>query len=141
MAAENSFSLSVFLYIFNKDASKLLMIKRNEGKRKKWGFDWGIIGGIVEPGELSIEAGIREAQEEIGVTLKEQQIRFLFFEERPSAVHTPAVHFFYAIKLDEHLKITINEESDEFKWQPVNSLPESMLDKERIQKVLQILKH
>lgn len=139
---EDNFSLSVFIYIFNKNLSKILLIKRNKEKRDKWGFDWGTIGGKVEPGELSIEAGIREAKEEIGIKLKSEQFKFLFFEERPSKIYTPAVHFFYYLTLDEKIKIITNQESDEYRWFDLNNLPEKMIDsKERILKILNLVKN
>lgn len=139
---ENNFSLSVFIYIFNKDLSKILLIKRNKEKRDKWGFDWGTIGGKIEPGELSIETGIREAKEEIGIRLKPEQFKFLFFEERPSKFYTPAVHFFYYLILDEGIKITINQESDEYCWFDLSNLPKKMVDsKERILKILNLAKN
>ena len=136
---EDNFSLSVFLYVFNKDMNKVLLIKRNKEKRKKWGFDWGTIGGKVEPEELLVEAGIREAKEEIGINLNHKRLKFLFFEERPSKVHTPAVHFFYYLILDEKTKITINQESDEYKWFDLNNLPKKMVDsKEKVLKIFDL---
>ena len=42
------FGLGVFCMIFNKDFSKILLVKRNEEKRKKYGADWGNIGGRIE---------------------------------------------------------------------------------------------
>lgn len=139
---EDNFSLSVFIYIFNKNLNKILLIKRNKEKRKKWGFDWGTIGGKIEHGELSIEAGIREAIEEIGIKLKPEQFKFLFFEERPSKIYTPAVHFFYYLILDEKTKIIVNQESDEYCWFNLSNLPEKMVDsKEHILKILNLAKN
>jgi len=124
----NGFSLSAFTFVFNKDFSKILLIKRNEEKRKKWGFDWGIIGGKVEIGELSNEAVIREIKEEIGIEVNSSQLKFLWFEERPSKVHTSAVHFFYTAVIDENSDIKINEESDEYSWYEIKNVPTSMIE-------------
>ena len=129
------------MFIFSKDFSKLLMIKRNDEKRKKYGFDWGVVGGKVEPGEMVIEAGVREAKEEIGVALRPEQLKFLHYEhmieydkKAPGFVH---IIFFYSVVLDENEKITLNDESDEFRWFPVKKLPTSIIDGERIDHIVE----
>lgn len=136
MTIEHNFSLSAFVYILNKEKTKLLMIKRNEAKRNKGGFDWGIIGGRIEPGELSLEAVVRESEEEIGVKINQEQLKFICYEERPSKIHTPAVHFFYTTTISESTYIQINEESDEYEWFPINYLPNSIVDKEKVVKII-----
>jgi 8-oxo-dGTP pyrophosphatase MutT (NUDIX family) len=131
----------VFLFIFNRDFSKLLMIKRNDEKRKKYGFDWGVVGGKVEQGEGIIEAGMREAKEEIGIDLRQEQLKFLHYEhhERYNKEYPEYKHlgFFYSVVLDESVKIRINDESDEFRWFPINELPSSIIDGERIGGILE----
>lgn len=135
------FSLSTFVFIFNKDFSKILLIKRNEEKRKKWGFDWGIVGGKIEPGESSIEAIIREISEEVGLSLKAEQLKLIDCEERPSKIHTPGVHFIYSVIIDEEIEIRLNSESDEYDWFKIEELPTSMADsKEKIISVLEKVK-
>jgi ADP-ribose pyrophosphatase YjhB (NUDIX family) len=130
----------VFLFVFNRDFSKLLMIKRNDEKRKKYGFDWGAVGGKVEQGEGVVEAGIRDAMEEIGVDLNQSQLKFLHYEhmkkydeEHPGFIH---FSFFYSVILDESVKIKINDESDGFMWFSVKELPASIIDGERIDTIL-----
>lgn len=129
MAGHNLFSLSTFIFIFNQDSSRILLIKRNEEKRKKWGFDWGIIGGKIDPGEYSVEAAIRETEEEIGLRLDPKELKLIDYEERPSQKHTSAVHFFYVVNINEDSKIIINDESDEYGWFEMDKLPDQMLDK------------
>lgn len=127
---ERKFGLGVFVCIFNKDFSKILLIKRNEEKRKKFGADWGNIGGKLDFGESLIDACIRETKEEIGVTLDSKKVELIEVKEKPFATeiyHT--INFAYATILDEKEKITINEESDEYKWFELTNLPEKMLDK------------
>lgn len=122
--------LGVFIVIFNKDFSKILLLKRNEEKRKKWGADWGNVGGRIESREHSLDAGIREAREEIGMELEKDKLKIIEIKEMPNFSKTyHGIHFAYASWIDELTPITINSESDEFRWFEINNLPDSMLDK------------
>jgi len=122
--------LGVFVVIFNRDFSKILLLKRNEEKRIRWNADWGNIGGSMESREHSLDAGIREAKEEIGLELDKNQIRLIEVIEKPNFSETyHGIHFAYATTIDESAPIKINPESDEFRWFEVDNLPEKMLDK------------
>jgi len=115
---------STFIFVFNKDFSKILLIKRNEAKRIRWGFEWGIIGGKFEEGENEIQAGIREAKEEIGINLKPKQLKVVFIKPIKDITH-----YFFAININENSKIKINNEADEYKWFSLHKLPKSMTDR------------
>ena len=46
------------------------------------------------------------------------------------------IHFFYATTLDETETITLNEESDDYRWFSLHNLPDNMFDpKEHILKL------
>ena len=134
---ERKFGLGVVICVFNKDFSKILLLKRNEEKRKKGGADWGNVGGRVELGELLLDACLREAKEEIGVRLDPQRLKLIEIKETPylsDVFH--AIHLFYATTLDEAEKITLNEESDDYQWFNLHNLPDNMFDpKEHILKL------
>jgi len=135
MREENKFSLGVFTCIFNKDYSKILLLYRNAEKRARWEADWGNIGGLVEFGETSLQAAIREVYEEIGIKFKPSDLKLIYVKETPNFMpHIQAVHLVYAATLDENEEIKLNAytkapESDSYKWFSVNELPERMLDK------------
>ncbi len=123
------FGLGVFVCVFNKDFSKILLVKRNEEKRKKHGADWGNIGGKIEIGETSVQAGAREIKEEIGLKLKPSDLFLLQIKEQPN--YHPTIHgiqFIYATQIDENTRIMINHEAEEYKWFDMKNLPEKMLD-------------
>ena len=127
--AERKFGLGVVIYIFNKDLSKVLLLKRNGEKRKKGGAEWGNVGGRVELGELLLDACLREAKEEIGVQLDSQQLRLIEIKETPYLSEIfHALHFFYATTLNETEKITLNEESEDYQWFELKNLPDGTLD-------------
>lgn len=128
MESQKRFGMGVFLYVFNKDFSKILLVKRNKEKRDKYGFDWGTPGGKLEFGEYSIDGAIREAREEIGIKLKKSSVKQLGLRELPH--FTERVHGFafdYAAILDEKTKITLNDEADEYKWFSLDNLPKSRI--------------
>jgi 8-oxo-dGTP pyrophosphatase MutT (NUDIX family) len=139
---EIKFGAGVITLVFNKDLSKILLIKRNEEKRVRWGFDWGNLGGKLDFREYSIDGAIREAKEEANLDLDKKQIRFLEIIEYPNwsdSYHS--FHFIYGISIDENEAVTINEESDEFQWFDINNLPNKMIDKpEDIKKWLEIFR-
>ena len=133
MEIENKrFGLGVVLLVFNRQMTKLLMLKRNAAKRKKWGRAWGNVGGVVEFGEYTIDACAREAKEEANLDLDKKHIRMLRIKEHPVWINPQvhAVHFIYFTKIAENIKITINDESDECAWFAIDGLPEDRIDED-----------
>jgi len=130
MENEKRFSAGVFAIVFNQDLSKILLLKRNEQKRKKYGADWGNVGGILELGEYSVDGAIREAWEETGLKLDKNKMKLLEIIESPN-FHEKfhGFHFVYGIAIDENEKVIINDESDEAQWFGLGSLPDRMIDK------------
>lgn len=123
------FGLGVFCIVFNKDFSKILLVRRNEEKRKKYSADWGNIGGSIELGETSVQGAAREIREETGLNLNPKKLKLLEIKEQPD--YHPNIHgiqFIYATSIDEKDKITINNEAEEYRWFDVNNLPDKMLD-------------
>jgi 8-oxo-dGTP diphosphatase len=135
---ERKFGLGVFVCIFNQDFSKVLLLKRNEEKRKRYDADWGNVGGRIELGEMSIDACIREAREEIGLELSPEKIKRVDVKETPyMSKLSHAVHFVYATHFEEDKEVKINDESDEYCWFYLEDLPERMIDdKEYIKEIL-----
>lgn len=126
MSKINQFGMATFAGIFNKDFSKVLMIKRNEEKRKKYGFDWAIVGGKIDFGEYSLDAIIREIKEEIGVEVSKENISLLYVKEDPNWNNLAHVAFFiYGAILDENSKIILNDEAEEYDWFDINNLPKN----------------
>ena len=128
----NKFGLGVIVCIFNKDFSKIFLLKRNKNKRDLNKLDWGNPGGRVEWGEKLVEAGTREVKEETGIDLDVKQLKLLKIKEITKNPVAPNVHFlqfFYTAVIEEDKKVTLNEESEECQWFELKNLPDKTLDK------------
>jgi len=131
---DDRFSLGVFTCVFNKDYTKILLLLRNSDKRKFWDVDWGNVGGHIEFGETSIQAATREIMEEIGVKVDPSELRLINVKETPNFLpHIHAVHFVYALCIDESTKIVLNataptKESDKYEWFRIEDLPDRTFD-------------
>ena len=70
------------------------------------------------------------ARGEIGINLNPKKLKLIEVKETPYLSNIfHAIHFFYAITIDENEKIIINHESDEGRWFDLDDLPKRMLDK------------
>ena len=129
---ERKFGLGVIIYVFNKDFSKILLLKRNKAKRDLNKADWGNLGGRVEWGEKLAEACVREVKEESGIDLDPKQLKLLNIKEITENPIAPTIHFLqfiYATKIDQIEEITLDEESEEYGWFNLKELPDKTLDK------------
>ncbi len=127
----NKFGLGVIVCIFNRDFSKIFLLKRNKAKRDLNKADWGNPGGRVEWGEKLAEACVREVKEESGIDLDSKQLKLLNIKEITENAIAPNVHFLqfiYATKIDQIEEITLNEESEEYGWFNLKELPDKTLD-------------
>lgn len=123
MENDKKFSLSVFLFIFDNDYTKILLIKRNAEKRKKWGFDWGFVGGKVEEGETPIEAAERELFEEAG--LKNLKLKEVYVKQLNKDSQVFYHHYFVA-QISEKEKLRFQRsEIKQVKWFSLGKLPKS----------------
>ena len=126
---ERKFGLGVLVLIFDKNLSKILLLKRNEEKRKKYHADWGYVGGKVELGEKLADACIREVREETNLHLNPNDLKLIDIKESPfsTEIHH-AIWFVYSIKINGKEKITLNDESEEYGWVDIEKLPGRMVD-------------
>ena len=86
------FGLGVIVCIFNRDFSKIFLLKRNKAKRDLNKADWGNPGGRVEWGEKLAEACVREVKEESGIDLDPKQLKLLNIKEITENPIAPTVH-------------------------------------------------
>ena len=68
--------ISVVGVVIINENNEFLLQKRSNFKKINPG-KWGICGGKVEIGETTLDAGIRETFEEIGIALNKSELKFL----------------------------------------------------------------
>lgn len=110
--------LSVVGVVILNDDNEILLQKRAKIKRINPG-KWGICGGKVNFGESTIEAGVRETFEEIGININEKNLKLL------SKNIVDNVYFtVYYINENVNLNKCIlqKEEVDEVKYFKINEI-------------------
>ena len=93
---------------------RLLMIRGY-----KWGEQWLIPGGHIEYGESVFETAIREAKEEVGLTVKPLGLVTVFEDIFPTDFHDKRRHFLYfeLFCRARGTKVKIDgDEVSEFRW-------------------------
>ena len=71
----NEYLLSVHIYLYN-NAHELILQKRALSKKEMPGV-WCVTGGVVATKETSLHAAKREVNEELGIIINDDQMRYL----------------------------------------------------------------
>lgn len=120
----HTFIASYLLLI--KDKEVLLLRRYNTGYRDG---DYSLPAGHVEPGESFTQTMIREAKEEIGVTLNEEdfEISHIMHRKNESQDRESIDTFFIAERWTGTLENKEPEKCDDLSWFPVDNLPENTI--------------
>ena len=125
MTERNKFPISVQLILENQN--KILLMKR-----KDTGYEDGkycLPGGHVEANEEIKQALIREAEEELGITINVKDVQFYKVLNRK--INENEAYIDFVFKVMHWSKNVINNEKDkceEIIWIDKNKLPENILD-------------
>lgn len=107
---KGEYSLSVHMFIYN-DQGMFLLQKRSKTKRTLPGI-WSITCGAVDAGETSVAAGVREADEELGLKVRREDFSFVGqIKRRHSFIHL----YFIKMEFDLSKCVLQAEEVDEVK--------------------------
>lgn len=114
--------------LFMRNDSVLLLRRFNTG----WGDgNYSVPAGHVDAGETVTEAAIREAREEIGVSLRPQDVRVVHVMNRKS--DDERIDFF--LRVENWGGEIVNQEPDkcdDLRWFPLTSLPTNLIPYVRI---------
>lgn len=100
------------------------------GRRQNTGFEdnaYHLPAGHLEAGESVIQALIREAKEEVGVTIAPEQVEFVHIMHNSSSGGRAA--FFFAVRRWDGIPRNGEpEKCSELAWFPLNALPDHLID-------------
>jgi 8-oxo-dGTP diphosphatase len=116
------FVVAVHLF-FLRDDGVLLLRRFNTGWEDG---NYSVPAGHVEAGETVTEAAVREAHEEIGVSVKPHQVRVVHVMNRKS--DDERIDFF--LRVENWTGDIVNKEPDkcdDLQWYPVTSLPSNII--------------
>ena len=116
---------AVVVFIISLDNQKVLLQKRSATKRM-WPNLWDVTaGGHVLSGELGYESVIREAKEEIGITVKEEDLVFLAVNHHYQADHVQL--FFSTNSYEGEPTVCESQECGGLLWANLDNLPENTI--------------
>jgi 8-oxo-dGTP pyrophosphatase MutT (NUDIX family) len=120
------FKSAVHMIIMDKD--KVLIQKRKGSKL--WPGYYALPAGHIDEGENQYDALVREAQEELGITLKKEDIinsyvvlRRNYFEIDGKQLEPYIDYYFEINKYEGTPKIMEENKCDELLWADINDLP------------------
>lgn len=123
------FTLPAAVYVILTQNEQLLLLRR-----QNTGYEDGkysLIAGHLDGGESVLDAAIREAREEAGVTLDRESMRVVGVMHRLS--DDERIDFFVvAERWEGTLRNQEPEKCDDLSWFPRSSLPESVIPHVRV---------
>ena len=126
---KEKFLSSIYLIIRNKQGG--ILLQRRQGT-KLWPGFLALPAGHVDENENAYEAAIREAREELGIKISEEDIIDTFVVNRKNKSLPPYYDVYFEIKgYEGKIEIKEPEKCSELKWCDINELPEDIIDFER----------
>jgi len=114
-------------YVIFRDGGKILLQRRmNTGYEDG---NYGLVSGHVEQGEPYKKAIVREAREETGIELRQEDLRFVHFMHRSQkdVYNERADVFFVAERWKGEITNAEPEKCDDLSWFDKNNLPENLI--------------
>ncbi len=111
------------LFVLEKDGRYLLHLRQNTGFADGL---WSVPGGHFEPDEHALQAVIREAKEELGITVNEDNIHFLGMHHMRRKDGLDGLNLYFKItKWQGEPSNTEPDHCADMQWFAVNELPEN----------------
>lgn len=123
---KEKFLSAVYLIIKNEEGK--ILLQRRQGT-KLWPGFLALPAGHIDEGENAIDAVIREAKEELSITITEDNIVDSFVVNRRNKSLKPYFDVYFEISsYVGQIKINEPEKCSELKWCDINNLPYDMID-------------
>lgn len=113
-------------YLILLDGEKILLIRRaNTGYQDG---NYNLPAGHLEEGELPAVCIIREAKEEIGITLNAEDVSFAhaLYQEKSNGSGNRVDYFFSATRYEGEARNAEPEKCDDIGWYRPDEFPENM---------------
>lgn len=124
------FLSSIYLIIKNKEGK--ILLQRRQGT-KLWPGFLALPAGHLDVGEDAYEAAIREAKEELDIDIKVDNISDVFVVNRKNKSLLPYYDVYFELNgYNGEIKINEPNKCSELVWFSINSLPEDMIEFEKI---------
>jgi ADP-ribose pyrophosphatase YjhB (NUDIX family) len=122
---DDKYTIRCAVYPLIARDGKVLMIRR---KNTGWkDGEYAIPGGHLEKDETILQAVCREAKEEVGLKIGENQLEFIHAMHRKS--NYPYLDIFFKVRSWEGEPFLGEEEkSDDLIWAYINNLPENTIE-------------
>ena len=119
------------IYMIIKNAEGKILLQRRQGT-KLWPGFLALPAGHVDEGEDSYDALIREAREELGITITKEDIVDTYVVCRKNKSLKSYYDVYFELNhYDGKIKINEPDKCSELVWADVNHLPEDMIDFEK----------
>ncbi len=110
-------------YLIFRNGEKILLSRRkNTGYRDG---QYSLPAGHIEEGEYALEAAVREAKEETGVDIAQEDLALAHTMYRICADHVRADYFFEVKKYSGEITNPEPEKCDGLDWYPLSKLPDN----------------
>jgi len=119
-------AVAVYLILEREDGDILIMRRCNTGYQDGM---YQVCAGHLETGELPREAMVREAKEELGITIRIEDLELVHVSARPKHDETGnRIDFFFRARRWEGVpKITEPDKCDDMRWSPCfGGFPQNM---------------
>ena len=123
------FLSSIYLIIRNK--KQQILLQRRQGT-KLWPGFLALPAGHIDVNENAYEAAVREAKEELGITIKVEDIVDTFVVNRKNKSLPPYYDVYFEISnYLGNINIMEPEKCSELVWCDIDKLPEDVIDFEK----------
>ena len=124
------FLSSIYLIIKNNEGK--ILLQRREGS-KLWPGFLALPAGHLDVGEDAYEAAIREAKEELDINITVDNISDVFVVNRKNKSLLPYYDVYFELNgYNGEIKINEPNKCSELVWSNIKSLPEDMIEFEKI---------